>query len=260
MKRIIFSIFNDNVDQNHKSTDDYKLSQFRKFRTQLTESKQDYANRCRAEFVLFNTPTTDYNSIQFEKIQRLEELANDYDEVLYLDFDVVPTIYARSIFDHVDTNTIAMHPLKRELSHSQMMSAMKSGWMDSQNVFCKTCAKKSMLLLEGINGNNHLYNTGVVLGGREVIKQLNFTAQLEDLHIVLDEAREDNLFPEAIYKNFYYNNEVYITYLIERYNIPHTNLGMNWNFIMDGVQVYPSSAGELIHHVRKQFEVSFFDD
>ena len=74
------------------------------------------------------------------------------------------------------------------------------------------------------------------------------------MHDILDEAREDSLFPEEITKNFYYNNEVYISYLVERDNIPHVDLTMNWNFIIDDVQTYPTSAGELMHYVRKEFE------
>lgn len=260
MNRIVFSIYNDNVDQNHKSTNDYKLSQFRKYSTQLKECKEHYANKCMADFVLHETKTTDYNSIQFEKIKHLEYYANHYDEVLYLDFDVVPTVWARNIFEVHDTSTICMHPLERKLRGSRLRAALNhDNGVDNQNVFVKTCAKKSMLILEGMSGNDLLYNTGVILGGNEVIKTLNFHEQLQDMHDLLDEAKEDSLFPESITRNFYYNNEVYISYLVERDEIPHTNLTMNWNFIMDDVQIEPVASAELMHHVRKEFEISFPD-
>jgi len=257
MKRIIFSIFNGNVDQNHKSTNDYKLSQFNKFKSKLTECKNDYAKKCNADFILHEVPITDYNSLQFEKIIQLEKYAYEYDEILYLDFDVIPTNYARNIFDCIDTSKISMHPLRRDLKHGKLRSALNNNWMDNQNVFVKTCAKKAMLLLDGINGNDLLYNTGVTLGNSEIIKRINFTEQLSELHNILDEAKEDSLFPEEISNNFYYNNEVYISYLVERYNIPHVDLTMNWNFIIDDVQTYPTSAGELLHYVRKEFDQVF---
>ena len=257
MKRIIFSIFNGNVDQNHKSTNDYKLSQFNKFKPKLIECKNDYAKKCNADFILHEVPITDYNSLQFEKIIQLEKYAYEYDEILYLDFDVIPANYARNIFDCIDTSKIAMHPLRRDLKHGKLRSALNNNWMDNQNVFVKTCAKKAMLLLDGINGNDLLYNTGVTLGNSEIIKRINFTEQLSELHNILDEAKEDSLFPEQITKNFYYNNEVYMSYLVERDNIPHVDLTMNWNFIIDDVQTYPTSAGELMHYVRKEFEQAF---
>ena len=56
--------------------------------------------------------------------------------------------------------------------------------------------------------------------------------------------------------NFYYNNEVYISYLIEKEEIPHTDLSISWNFILDGYQRRPTAAGYFIHHVNKEFELS----
>lgn len=257
MKRITFSIYNDNVDQNHKSTNDFKLNQFRKYKDRLVTAQKEYAKKCHSEYVLIETATTDYNSIQFEKIKQLENFAQHYDEVLYLDLDVVPHTSFANIFEENDTSGLCIHPLVRNLTKREMKIYLEHDIFDNQNVFCKTAAKKSMLLLDGINGNDHLYNTGVVLGGSEVIKQLNFMEQLEDLHNLLDEAREESLYPHEITRNFYYNNEVYVSYLIERDELPHTNLGMQWNFILDGYQPDPSAACYLLHHVNKEFEKSF---
>lgn len=257
MKRITFSIYNGNVDQNHKSTNDFKLNNFRKYKNQLEEAQRNYANRCNSDYVLFETNSTDYNTIQFEKIIQMEKFANDYDEVLYLDLDVVPHTSFASIFDHANTSKLCLHPLIRDLSAREMAIYLEYDNFDTQNVFCKTAAKKSMLLLDGVSGNDVLYNTGVFLAGAEAIKNLNFSEQLEDLHELLDEAREDSLYPDQISKNFYYNNEVYVSYLIERDELPHMDLGMQWNFILDGYQPEPSAACFLLHHVNKEFERSF---
>jgi len=256
VKRIIFSIYNDNVDQNHKSTDSYKLSQFRKYEKPLIDCKKQYAEKYGADFVLHRTETTDYNSIQFEKIILLENYAGLYDEIVYLDFDVVPTGYAPNIFKNIDFETLGVYPLRRDLTRGLIKERLDADALDNQNVFCKTCAKKAMLLIEGINGNDLLYNTGVVSGGSKIIKELNFVDQLPELHALLDEAREDSLYPEGITKNFYYNNEVYISYLIEKEEIPHTDLSISWNFILDGYQRRPTAAGYFIHHVNKEFELS----
>ena len=115
-----------------------------------------------------------------------------------------------------------------------------------------------MLLLEGINGNNKCYNTGVVVGNSEIIKQINFTEQLDDMIELLGEAKEDNAFPDEICKHFTPNNEVFMSYLIERDNIPHVDLTMNWNFIMDDIGTRTvDEQGELIHWVTKEFEYAF---
>lgn len=257
MKRIIFSIFNDSVDQNHKSTNDYKLNQFRKYRHQLESAQRAYAKKCGSDYVLHETNITDYNSIQFEKIFLLEEYADQYDEIVYLDFDVVPTAKAPNIFETIDFNTIAIHPLIRSPDRKELRSALDFGWFDTMNVYCKTCAKNAMLLLDDMRGTDKVYNTGVVAGGKEVIKQLRFKDQLQDMKDLLVEATEDSVYPEEITKNFYFNNEVFITYLIERNNIPYTDLSMAWNFILDGYCPDISDAAYFVHHVNKEFEKSF---
>ncbi len=257
MRRIIYSIYNDNVDQNHKSTDDYKISQFRKYKEDLIRCKEEYANVCDADFILIETPTTDYNNIQFEKIKLLEEYAKDYDEVMYLDFDVVPTHYAPNLFESADMNTICMHPLQRELKGRKLREALNRNGVDNQTVFIKTCAKNSMLLLEGVIGSDRLYNTGVIAGNSDVISQLNFTNRIDYMNDLLLESADDSLYPPPITNMFYINNEVFISYIIEMDNIPHTNLSLSWNFILDGYQHTPTAAAYMVHHVNKDFQLSF---
>ena len=257
MKRIIYSIFNDSVDQNHKSTNSYKVEQFRKYKDDLIKCKEDYAEVCGAEFVLHSTPTTDYNSIQFEKIRLLEEYAKEYDEVIYLDFDVVPTSYAPSLFESADMNTICMHPLRRDLKRRSLREALNRDGLDNQNVFVKTCAKRSMLLIDGIVANDLLYNTGVVAGNSEVIGKLNFTNRVEEMNDLLIESKDDSLYPPVVTDQFFLNNEVFMSYIVEKDNIPHTDLPMSWNFILDGYQKTPTAAAYLIHHVNKDFQLSF---
>lgn len=255
MKRIIFSIYGDNVDNVGESVTDYKSNNFRAYKDKLVKCKQVYADKCKADFVLIDTTLNNFVDIQFEKIRLLEEFAGSYDEVLYLDFDVIPNYSARSIFDSVDTSKLCMHPIKRPLNGFHLRGVLQADALDSQSVYVKLCSKKSMLLLEGINGNDFLYNTGVVLGNSEVIKQVNFIEQLDNMHELLEEACEDNLYPPEISRHFVPNNEVYISYLIEKNNIPHHNLSMNWNFILDDVEEYAPASAELIHAVNKNFDM-----
>ena len=75
MKRIIFSQYNDNINQNTISTNQYKLSQFQKYSAQLEQAQREYADRCGAEYVLHKLDITDYDTLQFEKILQLERYA-----------------------------------------------------------------------------------------------------------------------------------------------------------------------------------------
>ena len=185
----------------------------------------------------------------------LEKYASDYDEILYIDFDVVSNTTV-NYFDYHDMKKLTGHALSRIPRREPWKRIMEKG-IHFQNVFAKTCAKNAMLLLNDITGNDYLINTGVVGCNKDIAYELQFESRLQQLHELLDEAKEDNLYPSQISDGFFRNNEVYLSYLIERYKIPYTNIGMPWNFMLDGFCKTPSPAAHLIHHVNKEFEISF---
>lgn len=256
MKRIIFSQYNDNINQNTISTNQYKLSQFRKYSNQLEQAQREYAERCDADYVLHKLDITDYDTLQFEKILQLERYAEEYDQVLYLDFDVVPNKRAENIFE-VFGDTLAMYPLFRDQHKHELKWNIEHDAYDRQNVYCKTCAKNSMLILDDGNISPKLYNTGVTYGSSNAIKNLKFGQQLDDMKKLLDETLDDSIYPDNITKNFFYNNEVFITYLVERNSLQCTDMNIHWNFILDGFQNEATDIAYFTHHVNKEFELSF---
>ena len=254
MKRIIYSIYTNNLDP-HSSAPDHKRSQFEKWKSEIEESQKQYALLCGADYCLHTTETTCYNNIQFEKLIKLEEYAKDYDEILYLDFDVVPHTKV-NYFEYHDMSHLTGHALDRTPDLNQFSKIVRNG-LHNQNMFAKTCAKNAMLLLDSIKGNSLIINTGVIGCNKNIAYEIDFLNRLSFLHETLDEAKEDNLYPKEISDGFFHNNEVYISYIVERFNIPFTNIGMPWNFILDGYCGTPSSAAHLVHHVNKEFELSF---
>jgi len=256
VKRIIFSQYNDNIDQNTISTNQYKLSQFRKYSNQLEQAQREYADRCGAEYVLHRLDITDYDTLQFEKILQLERYAENYDQILYLDFDVVPNKRAENVFD-VFGDSLAMYPLYRDQHKHELKWNIENDTYDNQNVYCKTCAKNSMLILDDGNISPKLYNTGVTYGSSNAINNLKFSQQLNDMKELLDETLNDSIYPDSITKNFFHNNEVFITYLIERDKIECTDMNIHWNFILDGFQKESTDIAYFTHHVNKEFELSF---
>jgi hypothetical protein len=256
VKRIIFSQYNDNIDQNTISTNQYKLSQFRKYSNQLEQAQREYADRCGAEYVLHRLDITDYDTLQFEKILQLERYAENYDQILYLDFDVVPNKRAENVFD-VFGDSLAMYPLYRDQHKHELKWNIENDTYDNQNVYCKTCAKNSMLILDDGNISPKLYNTGVTYGSSNAIKNLKFSQQLNDMKELLDETLNDSIYPDSITKNFFHNNEVFITYLIERDKIECADMNIHWNFILDGFQKESTDIAYFTHHVNKEFELSF---
>ena len=70
------------------------------------------------------------------------------------------------------------------------------------------------------------------------------------------EAIEDNLYPKEMSQSWVKNNEVYFSYILERYKIKFNNIGIQWNYILDNLIFKPTAAAHLIHQVNKDFHVS----
>ena len=114
-----------------------------------------------------------------------------------------------------------------------------------------------MLLLEDINSNNYIFNTGVFAGNKNSIKELDFINRLKECNSVFKEAKQDNLYPEEINKWWKPNNEVYVSYIVEKYDVPYNDIGLPWNFIIDNWNPDPSAGAYLLHHIRKEFDATF---
>ena len=252
MKRIVYSIYTNEVNE-HTSTNDFKKSQFKKYKEKIIKSQKDYANLCNADYKLFNTEITNYDNIQFEKIFLLENLCEEYDEILYLDCDVIPQT-EKIIFNEFDLNTICGYFIKRIINIRELPKKYEYSPL---NIFTKMCCKRAMLLIDDIHSDNSLLNTGILLANKDSIKKLKFKERFENTNKAYKEALNDNLYSEDISKCWKPNNEVYMSYLIERYNIPYTNIGIQWNFMLDEECPEPTAGAHMLHHVNKEFQLSY---
>ena len=253
MKRIIYSIYTPTVDK-HDSSTDYKKSQFEKYKTKLEQVQKDYASFCKADYSLIETSETNYDKIQFDKLIKLQELSYDYDEVLYLDFDVIPKT-TTNIFDNFDTSKICVYNIPRELDAKKFKWELDDDNFHPLNVWVKCTIKKAMLLLDDITGTDALINTGVVLGSKESIKRLDWVGRLDECLEVYKEACEDNVYPDEVSRVWKPNNEAFFSYLIERYNIPMINIGISWNYILNQDITTYTDAVHFVHQVNKDFKV-----
>jgi len=251
MRRLIFSIYTDKLNP-HTSASDYKKEQFRIYRDRIIEVQRGYAFLCNADYALQTTEISDYNLLQFEKLVLFQKAIQRYDEVLYIDFDVLP-ITKTNFFEKFDLNNICAYSFDRKLTKGQLIDNL----IDPMNVYAKTCCKNAMLLIDDIVGSNELINTGVLAGNKKSIERLDFISNLEDMHKIYQQAKEDNVYPENITENWFPNNEAFISYLIEKNKVPFTNIGIQWNFILDKFCPKPTAGCHFLHHVNKEFELSF---
>lgn len=253
MKRIIYSVWND-LSEPHTSATDFKQEQFRKYKPILEERQRQYAKKCHADYHVYTPDTSLYPSIQFYKLKKFEELAEEYDEILYLDLDVIPKTDV-NMFEAFDTNTICVYNVEGVYKGKKVKYELEDDNIHPMNVWVKCTIKNSMLLLDDVSGTDHLANTGVLLGNRESIKKLSWIERLESTYKIYHEALEDNIYPEEIHKRWHPNNEAFFSYVIEKYNVPMTDIGIQWNFILDSNVKEYSAGAHFIHQVNKEFEI-----
>jgi lipopolysaccharide biosynthesis glycosyltransferase len=221
MKRLIFSIFTDNLKSNI-SVNEYKIKQFKKYKDEIYNAQEEYAEKCGADYRLFNTEEDNYDNIQFLKILKLEELLQDYDEVLYLDFDVIPCTEL-NFFEEFNLDKISVYNMIRHIDDLGEENTMH-GWIKDkafgqQDIYVKTCCKNAMNSLIDLNVSDYLINTGVIGANKKSIQELDFKNSLKELDIIYKESVIDNLYPGEISSVWIRNNEVYLSHLIESKNI-----------------------------------------
>jgi len=274
--RVIFSVYK---EVNDNSVTDYKKQQLKDYKDDLIKRQHQYAEFCGADYFVYennNQIIDEYNSIQFFKIQQLEILANKYDEVLYLDLDIVPFKFV-NFFESHDLSKLCCFQqdchewgLKRYVPKDDNRKDVpyllneRLGYyfhkenlqrLDSQNWWVKACAKNAMLLLENhVDFNNMIINTGVIGGSSGIIKKLRFTNKLDSILKTLRDAKKDNIYPIEISSLIKPNNEVFLTYLIEKNNIPINYINEHWNYIVDDIRKSIDSNSIFLHIINKEFD------
>ena len=297
MKSIIYSIHIDiphekleinsayEGDQEPKSVKTKK--QFEKFYHTLYQNKQHYADLCQADFKLFTQDADyddflkqmkrnasnlfDFDVINFYKLFLFEKLSQHYDQVLYLDFDVVINTKL-NFFSQFDLNKIharAFNSDKNSAWHQSWLVKYETNQLsfddvvkkhlEKHNMFVKNTAKQAMLLVDMQQGNDLLINTAVLGGNKNSISKLNLFDRLEKFIDIFNTAKEDCFFGDAITDLFFLNNEVVFSYLIEKYDIPFVALDQTWHEIVWKDSHYHSKLTEskFIHAIDKNFDKVF---
>jgi len=281
MKKVIYSLYID-IPSNEL---DYQLPYnwdtipktertklvFAEERDRLIEVKKRYADKIGVPFVLFeydeqykkyhsffkeNYPEiTSYNIVNFYKIHLLYELAKEYDEILYLDFDVVP-VTNESFFDVWDlskgiclfSNNDSVN--RRRLKMHKIKQSVRSPTAKFYNA-------QAMLIEEGHSPENDVINTGIVGVNKETLEKLNYYGDFKytlSLMKNLKENNDYNLYPENIVNMFGYDNETIMSYKIRTNDIDVQWLDNQWHYFFDTELFIPEHT-KLVHAINKKFDV-----
>lgn len=174
-----------------------------------------------------------YDIVNFYKHYIMRELAREYDQICYIDFDVVPNT-KDCIFEAHD-----MH--KFGCANSNDLA----GWGKTVNPkHYNTCIRNpstkywnahAMLLDTGYEPDNNVFNTGIMVASKWLIEKLDYFVDFKNNIDLMTQLKteKDSMYPQNIQRVFGYDNESMFSYLIHSKNIPVEFLNGPWHYIVD---------------------------
>ena len=302
MKRVVFSLYIDipkddldlfdsnilkegQIPTNHRTKDQFKIHY-----GALIATKEIYANKIGADFRMFEYDTdwiiysekmkaeypylTAYNIVNFYKIHLLYELSKEYDEILYLDFDVVPMKYD-NFFEHWDltkgiavlNNNSKVNTIEEVTNTSQTIRSPSSKYYNAQ----------AMLFELGLSTKNDVINTGIIGINKDHLQKLNYFGKFEeDLTLMKHLAKQSdtevvevkgrleirevnekyltNIFPEKIRQYFGWDNETLFSVKLKVNKVPVQWLDDKWHYFLYNQGFIPKET-ILCHTINKDFDL-----
>tara|TARA_B100000131_G_scaffold323082_2_gene379699 strand:+ start:3050 stop:4636 length:1587 start_codon:yes stop_codon:yes gene_type:complete len=239
MKRIIFSLY---VNLNNKRFEQYK--------DRLLKNKEDYAKSINVDFKFYEPILNNYIDINLYKHRLMRELANQYDEILYVDFDVL---------FNTNENFFEAWDLSKGIVIKDQNKEIETRNMDDESILWEEIKKRSLTLKYFIaydllgKQTNNVINTGVIGASSKHIKELDFTNRLPSIKRKIKKLIDSN---HHIRKHYYENNEAIFSYILEKYNIPYQLMDDDWHDIRNYTAV-KRSRGKIIHVINKIFETYY---
>jgi len=200
---------------------------------------------------------SEYDIINFYKIHLLYENSKRYDNVAYFDFDVVP-VTTESVFDIDISDGIAVR-----VNHESYMKEFEwrmTKWEGKalstiRSPTAKYWNTKAMLIYNGMDGENDVYNTGIVIANKEQLKKLAYFDNFEnDLDYMHELVTEDDMFPDIISNMFGYDNETLFSYKMIENKVNLLNLDEDWHYTLTTNNKSIKGNPKLIHVINKNFK------
>lgn len=280
MKRVIYSFYidipEDELDffdlnilkKGHTPINVFTKYQFKKNYRELIACKQEYADNIKTSFKIFeyddkykkyeehfknNYPfITTYNIVNFYKIHLLYELSKEFDEILFLDFDVIP-LTSDNFFDVWDLNKgICVY---QNTHNVKKMESITSTTQTIRSPTSKYYNAQAMLIEKNLNPSNNVINTGIIGINREHLNKLNYFNNFDDNLKMMTKLKNNyDIFPKKIVDFFGYDNETLFSVLLKENNVPVQWLDNQWHYFFDTQGFIPDKT-KFVHTINKEFDV-----
>ena len=280
MKRVIFSLYVDVPEKEHYGPSKFKHDTidkalktrhaFKEHYDKLVQTKQKYSDTIGVPFKLYEYDEqfkafeknllndfpffTGYEIINFYKIHLLYELAKDYDEILYLDFDAIP-VTNESFFNNWDLSKgICVYNNNAMINkNNRAIDKMTHGIRSPSAKYFNT---QAMLIATDNSPINDVINTGIVGATKTDLLKLDFFGKFYDTITLMTKLREeglDGLYPQNVIDMFRYDNETIFSYKIQVNNINIQWLDNQWHYFFD-TQFFIPKETKIVHTINKDFD------
>jgi len=262
MKRIIFTIFDDiDTGTDRWGVADAASHMHNEYFDKLVANKEEYANSLiNVEFKLYHNTMNDFDvagELEFTKVNLykhhlMAKLAEEYDEVMYVDMDVLFNT-DENAFDELDLNS-GIHIIDQDNDiESKDINEVIFEMIGLRNPTLKYHITKDLLN----DKENHVMNTGIMIGKSEHIKQIKFIERLPGIIEKINKLKQSH----TVYlrTHYYPNNESVFSYIMEEYNIPYVIMDKEWHFLVDHYPNEIDPNAKIYHFVNKKFN-AFFND
>ena len=294
MKRVIFSI---HIDLESKKLDkqlgpywaweveDRSTKTKRvmnEYSEMLINNKQNYANLHNCDYFHYTNgkdyeqfrdlmysycqEQNEYHVVNFYKLWKMEKLSEEYEEVLYVDFDVLFET-GENFFEEHDLNKgIHVH---LEDYHEEALKYV-ARW-SNEKLYLRSMINKyfiahALCSHDFMSPRVPITNTGIIGASRKHIKQLDYFKNLEEIlnNITFFKTDPDSMYTDNIKETMDYNNEPIYSYLLAKNNVPSVNINGPWHRILDHTvenrKQYLSLDRKMTHFITKRFEWHYNTD
>lgn len=290
MKRIIYSIYidipSDELDYQppyHGETEDKNQKAKRVFRENyewLTHMQKSWSNSIGIEYRQYTRDdkylefesfykekypfVTTWNIVNFYKLHLMYELSKEgFDEILYLDIDVVPVSKLNFFEEWNLDHGIAILTNDPKIDRSLKTIEDNARWRNKNNKSghsIRSPAAKywncyALLEEEGYEPHNSVYNTGIVGISSKYLKQLDYFGDDFDyiLNKMLDLKNDEfSMYPLWIQEIFGWDNETIWGFKTVQNEVPVQLLNEQWHHFMDKWNYIPDNTS-LVHVINKNF-------
>ena len=282
MKRIIYSFYIDIPKDELDIFDKHILKKgqapinyftknaFAEHYDKLVTCKEWYAREIGVPFKLFEYDTdfilykdklqkdypylTTYNVVNFYKIHLLYKLAQEYDEVLYLDFDVVPMSNDNFFEEWNLSNGIA---IKDNNSQIIMMDDVTNRSQTIRSPTAKYYNGQALLIDSGHKPKHKVVNTGIIGASKKHLDKLAYFDNFSDDLKRMSEVKEyHDMYPEKIRQFFGWDNETLWGVKQVENNVPVQWLDDKWHYHFH-IQGFIPKEVVMCHVINKKFDVAW---